>query len=122
MRKRVIRLHISNTEDVGQRFVKAWKTAEGKSGDVADENHLSFIGLKAYLSTLTAKRWDLLKVLNKEGPRSIRALSKLLDRDYKSVHGDVGKLMELGLIVKRDDGLIEAPYDRIISDVRMAAA
>jgi predicted transcriptional regulator len=122
MRKRVIRLHISNIEDVGQRFVNAWKTAESTSGGAADESHLSFIGLKAYLSTLTAKRWDLLKVLNKEGPQSIRALSKLLDRDYKSVHGDVGKLMELGLIIKRDDGLIEAPYDRIISDIRMAAA
>jgi predicted transcriptional regulator len=53
---------------------------------------------------------------------SIRALSKDLERDYKSVHGDVSKLMELGLIIKRDDGKIEAPYDRIISDIRMAAA
>jgi len=122
MRQRVIRLHISDTADVGQRFVSAWKNAEGNSGGADDETHLSFIGLKAYLSTLTARRWDLLKVLNKEGPQSIRALSKLLDRDYKSVHGDVGKLMEFGLIVKRDDGLIEAPYDRIISDIRMAAA
>jgi predicted transcriptional regulator len=122
MRKRVIRLHIANIEDVGQRFVNAWKNTEARSDGAADENHLSFIGLKAYVSTLTAKRWDLLKVLNKEGPQSIRALSKLLARDYKSVHGDVGKLMELGLIIKREDGLIEAPYDRIISDIRMAAA
>ena len=30
--------------------------------------------------------------------------------------------MTLGLIVKREDGLVEAPYDRIISDIRMAAA
>lgn len=121
MRQRVIRLHISNTADVGQRFVSAWKAAESK-GEVTAEEHLSFIGFKAYLSTFTPKRWDLLKALNKEGPQSIRALSKFLGRDYKSVHGDVGKLADLGLIVKREDGLIEAPYDRIISDIRMAAA
>lgn len=122
MKKRVIRLHISNAEDVGQRFVSAWNRAERGDAVASDEDHLSFVGLKAYLSTLTPKRWELLKSLNADGPQSIRALSKLLGRDYKSVHGDVGKLMELGLIVKRDDGLIEAPYDRIISDIRLAAA
>lgn len=121
MRQRIIRLHISNAADVAQRFVSAWNAAESGVGGSADEN-ISFIGFKAYLSTFTPKRWDLLKALNKEGPQSIRALSKFLGRDYKSVHGDVSKLSELGLIVKREDGLIEAPYDRIISDIRMAAA
>jgi predicted transcriptional regulator len=121
MKDRVIHLHISTVADAGQRFVQAWKKAETAKGQ-ASEDHLSFIGLKAYLSTLTPKRWELLTTLNKEGPSSIRALSKVLGRDYKSVHGDVGKLLELGLIVKRDDDLIEAPYDRIISDIRLAAA
>jgi predicted transcriptional regulator len=121
MKQRVIRLNISTTAEAGQRFVNAWKAAETGAG-VAEESHLTFIGLKAYLSTLTAKRWDLLKALNKSGPKSIRALSKEIGRDYKSVHGDVSKLMTLGLIVKREDGLVEAPYDRIISDIRMAAA
>ena len=65
---------------------------------------------------------QLLAYLSKQGPASIRALSKELERDYKSVHGDVTKLMELGLIVKREDGRIEAPYKRIISDWRLAAA
>ena len=121
MKERVIHLHISTTTEVGDRFVNAWKAAEGrKAGEAGD--HVSFIGLKAFLSTLTAKRWIVLTSLNKGGPMSIRALSKELDRDYKSVHGDVSKLMELGLIRKREDGRIEAPYDRIISDIRMAAA
>jgi predicted transcriptional regulator len=121
MKERTIHFHISSTADAGRRFVSAWESAKKKKGD-PEENNLNFIGMKAFMSTMTAKRWIVLKHLNTEGPMSIRALSKELERDYKSVHGDVTKLMELGLIIKRDDGKIEAPYDRIISDIRMAAA
>lgn len=121
MKERVIHFHISTEADAGQRFVNAWKSA-GTQKKASGEDHLNFIGLQSFLSTLTAKRWALLKLLNSNGPMSIRALSKQLERDYKSVHGDIGKLMTLGLIVKREDGLIEAPYDRIVSDIRMAAA
>ena len=121
MKERVIRFHISSAADAGRRFVSAWHAAEAKKGST-DESNLNFIGLKSFLSTMTEKRWALLKSLNADGPMSIRALSKALERDYKSVHGDVTRLMELGLIVKRDDGKIEAPYDRIISDISLAAA
>jgi predicted transcriptional regulator len=121
MKERTIRFHISSMADAGRRFVNAWEATQKKKGD-PEENNLNFIGMKAFMSTMTAKRWALLKLLNARGPLSIRALSKELERDYKSVHGDVAKLMELGLIIKRDDGKIEAPYDRIISDIRMAAA
>lgn len=121
MKERVIHFHISSAADAGRRFVSAWRGAEGKNVST-EENNLNFIGLKSFLSTMTEKRWALLKFLNTHGPMSIRALSKDLERDYKSVHGDVSKLMELGLIVKRSDDKIEAPYDRIISDIRMNAA
>jgi hypothetical protein len=30
--------------------------------------------------------------------------------------------MEVGLIEKRDDGLIEAPFDKIVSEIRLKAA
>ena len=48
---------------------------------------------------------------------SIRALSKASGRDYKSVHQDVGKLLELGILEKDRDGRIVAPYDRIVSEI-----
>jgi predicted transcriptional regulator len=121
MTERTIHLHISSVTEAGRRFVDAWEKAAIATGP-ADEDHLNFIDLKAFLSTMTAKRWALLKLLKASGPMSIRSLSKDVARDYKSVHGDVRKLMELGLIVKRDDGRIEAPYDRIVSDIRLAAA
>jgi hypothetical protein len=30
--------------------------------------------------------------------------------------------MEIGLIEKREDGLIEAPFDKIVSEIRLKAA
>jgi len=84
--------------------------------------HLSFTTYEQFTAAFTGKRYELLSVLKSEGPSSIRALSKRLARDYKSVHGDVGRLMEIGLIEKREDGLIEAPYDKIISEINLKAA
>lgn len=121
MKERVLHLHIEQTTSVLERAKAAWKRAAAGSTS-KDVEHLSFATFDMFNAAFTPKRWTLLRVLNASGPLSIRALSKDLERDYKSVHGDVAKLMELGLIVKREDGKIEAPYDRIVSDIRMAAA
>ena len=84
--------------------------------------HFNFNNYKDWLSAFSGRRIKLIKILHVNGPLSIRALSKALSRDYKSVHGDVSRLMEIGLIEKREDGLIEAPYDKIISEIRLKAA
>lgn len=81
-----------------------------------------FSAYRDWLTAFSGDRIKLLKALRERGPLSIRALSKALERDYKSVHGDVSRLMEIGLIEKREDGLIEAPYDKIISEIRLSAA
>ncbi len=120
MKERVLQIRIESEEELFRRL-KAVARKIDKGEHHYGEN-LSFTDLDGYLATFTPKRMELLRHLSKSGPMSIRALSKELERDYKSVHGDVAKLMELSLIVKRDDGKIEAPYDRIISDIRMAAA
>ncbi len=44
---------------------------------------------------------------------NIRQLAQELGRDYKNVHDDVSLLCQLGLIEKRDAGLV-APYDEIV--------
>jgi predicted transcriptional regulator len=121
MTERTLHIRIESTDELFDRArVVARKIDKGEHRNYGE--HLSFTDMQTYLASLTPKRLELLASLNKSGPLSIRALSKAIERDYKSVHQDVKMLMNLGLIVKRDDGLIEAPYDRIISDIRMAAA
>ena len=36
---------------------------------------------------------------------------KRLERDYKNVHTDVARLVELGLIERRADGGVAVPWD-----------
>jgi predicted transcriptional regulator len=79
---------------------------------------ISFATIESCLSAITPRRLALASQLNENGPLSIRKLSTIAGRDYKTVYQDVQKLIELGLIEKREDGLIEAPYDRIVTDMR----
>ncbi|MDB5640934.1 MAG: hypothetical protein JWN07_251 [Hyphomicrobiales bacterium] len=121
MKERTLHIRIESTDELFNR-ARAVARKIDKGEHRTNGEHLSFTDMQTYLASLTPKRLELLAALNKSGPLSIRALSKVIERDYKSVHQDAKILMELGLIIKRDDGLIEAPYDRIISDIRMAAA
>ena len=121
MKERTLHIRIESMDEL---FARARASARRiDEGDRRPQGeHQSFTDIHTYLASLTPKRLELLASLNRSGASSIRALSKLIARDYKSVHQDVKILMDLGMIVKRADGLIEAPYDRIISDIRMAAA
>ncbi len=73
------------------------------------------------MRVLTPKRWQLPKVLRREDPTSIRALSKRLERDYKNVHKDTRELEHIDLIIRTEDGLVQVPWDVIDTHVQLAA-
>jgi predicted transcriptional regulator len=121
MKKRTITVRIESDDTFFDRARAIAKRID--KGEIRDYGeHLSFATYEQFTSAFSEKRYDLLRRLKAHGPCSIRALSKDLTRDYKSVHGDVKKLLELGLIEKRNDGLIEAPYDTIVSEISLKAA
>jgi predicted transcriptional regulator len=64
----------------------------------------------------------MLRAMAGAGPLAIRELARRLERDVKSVHGDVSALLKAGVIDRIEDGRIEFPYDEIHVDfVRRAA-
>ncbi|MDO3380257.1 HVO_A0114 family putative DNA-binding protein [Geoalkalibacter halelectricus] len=102
------------------RFIDAWERAQ--AGEVQEaEVHLNFEDLAALLSVLTPRRLELLKVLRRQGPLSIRALSKHLERDYKNVHSDVRLLEDVGLVERNKQGALIAPWDAIDATLRLVA-
>jgi predicted transcriptional regulator len=121
MNDRVLYIHIESETDFFERAIAAGKKIDAGL-PVAAPEHLSFVTYEQFTTALSEKRMELLSALKANGPMSIRALSQEVARDYKSVHGDVSRLMEIGLIEKREDGLIEAPYDKIVSEIRLKAA
>lgn len=74
---------------------------------------IAFESLEVLLKMLTANRWRLLRVLRSHGPTSIRWLSKLLERDYRGVHADVGALLDVGLIERTGNGAIRVLWSKI---------
>jgi predicted transcriptional regulator len=79
--------------------------------------HLAFERMEDLLRVLTANRWRLLRRLRSDGPSSIRALAKRLERDYRGVHADVTALIDAGLIERDPDGRISVPWTRITAEM-----
>ena len=114
---KTLHIHVEDENSFFDRAQSYWKRAE-TDPTIDPEMHLSFNSFTQLHAIMTTKRVELVEALRASGALSIRALAKTVSRDYKSVYQDVQKLMDLGLIKKREDGLIEAPYDRIVTDLR----
>lgn len=118
MKKMTIR--ISRSADaalkgMGERFAKAWKTGNSP-GDT-----LQFESPAALFRVLTPKRWELVERLQTLGPSSVRGLARELERDVKRVHEDVRSLMQVGLIVRTEEGAFHVPYEVIHADFDLRA-
>ena len=83
---------------------------------------LSFSSMEQLLDVLSKSRWFLLTSLRDAGPSSIRALSKAIGRDYRGVHADVTRLLEVGLIEKDDAGKVFVPWSKITAEIYLDKA
>ncbi len=89
------------------------------SGAEADYR-LSFESARALFAELTPARIDLLDTLRRAGSCSIYALAKAAGRNYSNVHGDVTRLLDLGLIERAQDETVFVPFAEI--DIRLPLA
>lgn len=115
---KTLHLRVSTPGDALDRFEAAWHLASGRSAP-APLAVLSFADLPLLVRTLTPARWQLLARLRKAGPLSVFALAKLLGRDYKNVHTDVARLIELNLIEKKETSLVGVSWDAVRAEVRL---
>lgn len=74
---------------------------------------ISFESLAQMLAIFTPKRLELLAALREQGPLTVAALARALDRDYKNVHGDVAALMEWLAVEREESGRVFVPWDEI---------
>ncbi len=121
MKDRKISIGIKGADESAQEFVKAWRRAE--TGQAAEEpvERLYFQDLGTLLQVLTPRRLELLRELHHAGPTSVRALARLLRRDYKNVHQDVEVLERAGLITRNPDRRLIAPWEKVIAEINLAA-
>ena len=102
------------------RFVETWHRAQGE-GPLNTEIHLNFEDLSSLLAIITPRRLEALRALRMHGPMSVRALAKMLSRDYKNVHTDMRTLEEAGLLERTPTGALQAPWDVIDAHLSLVA-
>jgi len=111
-------VRVSSRDDALDRFEAAWHLASGRAAPPPLEV-LSFAALPLLVKSLTPARWDLLKRLKAAGPMTVFALAKLLERDYKNVHTDVSRLIELNLIERMETSLVGVSWDAVRAELRL---
>lgn len=105
-------------DDALDRFEAAWHLATGRKPP-APLAVLSFADLPLLMKNVSPTRWALLKRLKEAGPLTIFALAKLLQRDYKNVHTDVSRLLELNLLEKNQQGQISVPWQAVRAELKL---
>jgi predicted transcriptional regulator len=113
---KLLQVRVGAAGDALDRFEAAWNR-QAQDGKAVSLSVLSFEDLPLLLKTLTPARWVLLESLRKEKAASIYELAKRLQRDYKNVHTDVSRLIELGLIERGADGSAAVAWDGIRAEL-----
>ncbi|MEK6908582.1 MAG: hypothetical protein AABX23_00845 [Nanoarchaeota archaeon] len=85
----------------------------------SDKNDFDFKGLDSLRSLLSNEKARILHVIKSRNPKSIYDVSKLVNRDFKSVSQDIKLLEEFGLIdlIKESTGKRERLRPVIIIDI-----
>ena len=84
--------------------------------------YLGFASLELLWKVLSPNRWEILRTMTGAGPIAIREVARRLDRDVKSVHGDVQSLLKAGILDRTENCRIVFPYDQIHVDFVVRAA
>ena len=115
---RTLKLRLDPLPDALDRFEAAWHLASGRTPP-PPLAILSFASLPLLLKTLTPARWALLGRLRRAGTVPVYQLAKRLGRDYKNVHTDVARLVELGLIEKTAGAQVRVAWDAVRAELRL---
>ena len=110
-------LDVRPAEEAMQDFVGAWKTGRART-----HARISFPTPELLWKVLTAKRWEILKAMCGAGPVTVREAARRVNRDVKSVHGDLTALLAAGVLDRTASGRVEFPYEAIKVEFMLQAA
>jgi predicted transcriptional regulator len=111
---------VLEVRSLAETLVDASRVMKMRRGE--REARIAFATPELLWQVLTAKRWELLKVLCGAGRVSIREAARRLGRDVKAVHADVKALLEAGLVNRTPDGGVEFPFQAIKVEFVLQAA
>jgi predicted transcriptional regulator len=121
MKKSNTVLHVTVGEPMAASFARASAAMKSaKLGKPAQPYFaVGFDDVGELFSVFTPKRWELIGVLREGGAMTVAELARQLKRNYKNVHNDCERLIEWMAIEKDASGLVCAPYDEIVVDMKL---
>jgi predicted transcriptional regulator len=111
---------VLEVRSLADTLADASRVMKGRLSD--GEARIAFATPELLWKVLTAKRWELLKMMCGAGPLSIREAARRLDRDVKAVHGDVMALLNAGVLDRTPHGTIEFPFEAVKVEFVLKAA
>ena len=107
---KTVTLEVRSPEEGMNEFAQTWR-----SGKAQRSARIGFATPELLWKVLSAKRWELLKVLCGAGPVSIREAARRVERDVKA-------LLSAGLLNRTETGNIEFPYEAVKVEFLLHAA
>ena len=93
-----------------------------KTGRSEPEARIGFATPELLWQVLSAKRWELHKVMCGAGAMSIREAARRVGRDVKAVHGDVVALLDAGVLSRGAHGGVVFPFEAVKVEFMLEAA
>jgi predicted transcriptional regulator len=114
---KTVTLEVRDPKESMAAFASTWR-----SGKAEKAARISFASPELLWKVLTAKRWELLKVLRGAGPVSIREAARRVNRDVKAVHSDITALLSAGVLDRAEGGGVVFPYEAVKVEFLLQAA
>lgn len=93
-----LKITIGRGEQLEQETLERIRAAEAGERLADDQPVLNFDSYATLSRFLSDRNLELLSVISREEPTSIREAAMLVDRDYREVHRNLSDLADLGLI------------------------
>lgn len=117
MTERYLTITLQSDWQAGLRAAAQAAHSDEYQGEV-----LNFETPGQFFGQLTEKRWDLVRAAQGRGPLSVRELARMVNRDVKRVHEDIGTLEQLGLLERTDSAGVVCPFGSMHIDMHLKAA
>lgn len=93
-----LKITVGRGEALERETIDRIRAAEAGEELDDDQPVLNFDSYATLARFLSDRNLELLAVVSREEPRSIRQAARLVDRDYREVHRNLTELADLGLI------------------------
>ena len=100
----------------------ALNRASAAFGGKRQAPRINFASAQELFSTMTAKRWDIVRAMAGAGPMSMREAARRVGRDVKGVHADLQALLKCGVVMRTASGEVIFPFGAVHVDVMVEAA